>query len=70
MPQTAFETVETMLTSVQSEVDDPELRFKLRTSRQLLRLLKEQKEAGREALAETDLDDSTRENLEQLGYLE
>ncbi|MBZ6493693.1 hypothetical protein [Natrinema longum] len=69
MPQTAFETVETMLTSVQSEVDDPELRFKLRTSRQLLRLLKEQKEAGREALAETDLDDSTRENLEQLGYL-
>ncbi|RZH69288.1 hypothetical protein [Natrinema altunense] len=70
MSQTAFETIDTMLASVQSDVDDPDLRFKLRTSRQLLRLLHERHEAGRDALEETDLDEATRANLERLGYLE
>jgi hypothetical protein len=70
MPQTAFETIDTMLESVQHELDDSDLRFKIRTTRQLLVLLEEQHEIGRDALEEATIDESTRENLRRLGYLE
>ncbi len=70
MSQTPVEAVDTMLASVQEEVADSDIRFKLRTARQLLRVIQEQQEAGRDALALDELDESTRENLERLGYLE
>ena len=70
MGKRTAETIETMLASVQEEIDDPELSFKLRTARQLVILLEEQYEAGREALAEADLDRETLENLRELGYLD
>lgn len=70
MTGATVETIETMLESVQQEVDDPELRFKLRTARQLLLLLEEQHDLGRKALADADLDADVREDLRTLGYLE
>lgn len=69
----AFETADTidrLLVGVQEGIDDPDASFKLRTARQLLVLLDEQHEAGLVALAEADLDEDSRENLRQLGYLE
>ncbi|WP_135820505.1 hypothetical protein [Halostella litorea] len=70
MADTTFETVDTMLESVQSDVDDPELCFKLRTARQLLVFLEERYAVGREALEDADFDDETLDSLRQLGYLE
>lgn len=70
MSQAPVEAIDTMLASVQEEIDDSDLRFKLRTSRQLLRVLQERKKLERNALAVDELDESTRENLEQLGYLD
>ncbi|AGB33181.1 hypothetical protein C488_16477 [Natrinema pellirubrum DSM 15624] len=69
MPDTTIETINTMLDSVQGELEDPDLRFKLRTVRQLLLVIEERHDIGRDALADADLDDSTREDLQQLGYL-
>lgn len=70
MSQTTVETIDSMLESVQNEVDDSDTRFKVRTARQLLVVLEERHEAGREALEETDLDETVRENLRDLGYLQ
>ncbi|OAQ51412.1 hypothetical protein HTG_17120 [Natrinema mahii] len=69
MPNTTIETINTMLDSVQGELEDPDLRFKIRTARQLLLVIEEQHDIGRDALVDADLDDSTRKDLQQLGYL-
>lgn len=70
MGETIFETVDTMLESVQDEVDDSEVSFKLRTARQLIVLLDQQHSAGQEVLKDADLDRETVENLRLLGYFE
>jgi len=70
MAPTTVETIDTMLAAVQQESDDSEQRFKLRTARQLLHVLEAQHDVGREAVGEAALDDDTRDDLEELGYLE
>lgn len=70
MEEDSFEHTDTMLKSVQEGVTDSELRFKLRTARQLLDALKEQYTAGQEALEMADIDEETLESLRQLGYLD
>lgn len=62
--------IDQMLKSVQDQVDDSELSFKLRTARQMLVVYDEHLRKQREALDETDLEDDTLENLRQLGYIE
>jgi hypothetical protein len=69
MSETPIETTQTMLESLVEETDDSEVHFKLRTAMQLLDIAEEQYDAGRRALAEVELDQDTRENLEELGYL-
>lgn len=69
MSETPIETTQTMLESLVEETDDSEVHFKLRTALQLLDIAEEQYDAGRRALAEVELDQDTRENLEELGYL-
>lgn len=66
----SFEHIDTMLKSVQEDVTEPELSFKLRTARQLCDALKEQYTAGQEAVEQADIDEETRESLRQLGYLD
>jgi hypothetical protein len=65
-----FDTMGEILESAESETDDPEVEFKLRTARQLLMFLEEQHEAGRAVLERSDLDEETRDSLRRLGYLE
>jgi hypothetical protein len=69
MSETPIETTQTMLESLLEETEDSEVHFKLRTALQLLDIAEEQYDAGREALAECDLDQDTRDDLEELGYL-
>ncbi len=69
MPDTTIATIDAMLESVQATLEDSELRFKIRTARQLLLVVEEQHDVGRDALEDAALDESTRENLRRLGYL-
>ena len=70
MEEDLFEHIDTMLKSVQEDVTDSELTFKLRTARQALVALEEQYTAGQEALETADVDEETLESLRQLGYLD
>ena len=64
-----FDHIDTMLETVQDEVADPDLAFKLRTARQTLVVIEEQYTAGQKALKEAEIDEETLESLRQLGYL-
>ncbi|WP_280535525.1 hypothetical protein [Halopenitus sp. POP-27] len=70
MSDTPIETIDTLLESVEADVDDEALGFKLRTARQLLLVLRERETVGQEALEHADIDPETREQLRELGYLE
>jgi hypothetical protein len=70
MGETLADKIDEMLAGVQSDVDDSELSFKLRTARQLLVAHDELLQEHRESLTESDLDEDALENLRQLGYLE
>lgn len=70
MSQTTLGTIETMLESVIEETDDPEIRFKLRQALQLLTFVEDQHIEVRTVLKDSDLDGETRENLQELGYLD
>ncbi|MEF8907510.1 MAG: hypothetical protein V5A13_06585 [Haloarculaceae archaeon] len=70
MRQTLAEDIDAMLTSVQEQVDDSELTFKLRTARQLVVVYDELLREHGESLHEEDVDPEALENLRQLGYVE
>lgn len=69
MGQPTYDTIEVLLASVQQEIEDPELTYKLRTARQLLLVYREQNLTYRDTLEGADLDDETTERLVELGYL-
>ena len=69
MGETPCELIGTILESVQQELDDPELSFKLRTARQLLLVCEEQHLTYRSTLESADLDEATTQRLVELGYL-
>jgi len=70
MGKVPCDTVQAMLASVQEEVGDSELIFKLRTARQLVMVCEENMNTLEEAVAEAELDEETRKKLRQLGYLD
>ena len=70
MGKVPCDTVQKMLASVQQEVDDSELIFKLRTARQLVMVCEEDMDTLGEAVDEAELDDETKEKFRQLGYLD
>jgi hypothetical protein len=70
MGQTLAENIDAMLTSVQEQVEDSELTFKLRTARQLVVVYDELLREHGKSLHEEDLDPEALENLRQLGYVE
>ena len=69
MAETTYEAIERLLASVQDEVDDSEVSYKLRTARQLIKLSKDRTEVYEEALEDANLDSEAIERLHQLGYL-
>ncbi|SMP18264.1 hypothetical protein SAMN06265347_106139 [Halobellus salinus] len=70
MGYTTGERAAELINGVLQETDDDEQRFKLRTALQLLDMIQEQHEVAGQALADSELDEGTRENLRGLGYLE
>lgn len=70
MEDELFNYIDSMLESVQDDVDDADLAFKLRTARQSLVGLEEQYREGQEALEQMDIDDETLDSLRELGYLD
>jgi hypothetical protein len=64
-----YEHIDTMLRSVQEDVADSEIRFKLRTARQLCDAMKEHYIQGQQAIERADIDEETIESLRELGYL-
>ena len=70
MGQTLAGDIDEMLASVQEQVEDSELRFKLRTARQLVRVYDERLREHGKSLHEETLDSEAVEDLQQLGDVE
>lgn len=70
MGDTPLGTIETLLESVLEESDDPETCFKLRTSLQLLTVIRARENVARKALADCEMDEELRQRLQELGYLD
>lgn len=70
MGETPLDTIETMLESVLEESDDSEICFKLRTSLQLISVVREQEKVAKEALADSEMEGELRQRLLELGYLD
>ena len=69
MRPSVCDTADTMLASVQEEIEDDDLSFKLRTARQLILACKDEQIEYQQALQSAELDDETEARLEELGYL-
>jgi hypothetical protein len=69
MGSSICDTVDTLLASVQEEVNDPELVFKLRTARQLNLACKDEMDSFQQTLQNAEIDEETEARLRELGYL-
>lgn len=69
MSEPICDTIETLLASVQEEIDDPKLSYKLRTARQLNVASNDRIQTVNETLEEVDLNPEVVNRLEELGYL-
>ena len=69
MDRSTCDTIDAILEAVEGDIDDANIEFKLRTARQLLMVCRDQNETYRQALAEADLAEETRQSLVELGYL-
>jgi hypothetical protein len=70
MGQTLADDIDEMLASVQEQVEDSELTFKLRTARQLVMVYDERLREHGKSLHEENLDSEALENLRRLGYID
>lgn len=70
MEEKLFNSIDEMLSSIQQEVTDEEVLFKIRTARQSLVVIKERYAAGQEAIRKGDIDDEILAALRELGYIE
>lgn len=63
------DTVDTLLASVQEDIEDPDLTFKLRTARQLNLACKDEMDAFKQTVENAELDEETEARLQELGYI-
>lgn len=70
MGYTTAERAAELIRGVLQETDNDEHRFKLRTALQLVEIINDQHEVAFQTLADSELDEQTREDLQELGYLE
>jgi len=70
MADTAIERVIELTESVLQNTYNDEHKFKLRAAVQLLQMIHERHDGTNAVLADSDLDDQVRANLQELGYLE
>lgn len=70
MGETLSEKVDMMLESVEAELEDSDLIFKIRAARQMILAYDEHLRKHRNTLDESDLDEESLEQLRKLGYLD
>jgi len=70
MPESTIDTIDALLRDGIEATEDSEVHFKLRTARQLLQVVREEKEQAVASLANADLDDELRARLRELGYVD
>jgi hypothetical protein len=70
MNTTTIERVIELTEGVLEDTDNDEYKFKLRTAIQLLEIIEERHNAASDVLADCELDEPVRANLQELGYLE
>lgn len=69
MAATICDTIEILLATVQEDIEDPDVVYKLRTARQLNVACKEHQNILETSLEDAHLDEEVRERLQRLGYL-
>ncbi|MDQ2074114.1 hypothetical protein ACODNH_23470 [Haloarcula sp. NS06] len=70
MAETTLATMDELLEGALDDVDDPEVRYKLRSARQLLQVVQQRQDIMDEAIDTAIEDEAVLENLRDLGYTE
>ncbi|MFC7078607.1 hypothetical protein [Haloarcula halophila] len=70
MGETTLDTVDELLEGAFDDVDDPDVRYKLRSARQLVQVVKQRHDTLDEAIDEAVDDEAIMNNLRDLGYIE
>ena len=70
MPTTTLETIEHLLNGAAEEATNPEVRYKLNSARQLLKVLEHRENELHETVADSVDDAELLADLRDLGYLD
>jgi len=70
MAETTLETIDQLLDGVFADVADPDVRYKLRSARQLLQVVQQRHETLDEAIDDAVSDEQILRNLRDLGYID
>jgi len=70
MAETTLNTIDELLEGAFDDVNDPDVRYKLRSARQLLQVVQQRHETLDEAIDDAISDEQIMSNLRDLGYIE
>ena len=70
MAETTLETIDELLEGAFADVDDPDVQYKLRNARQLVRVIQQRHDTLDAAIDETVTDEALMNTLRDLGYVE
>jgi len=70
MAETTLDTIDELLEGAFDDVSDPDVRYKLRSARQLLQVVQQRHETLDEAIDDAVSDEQIMSNLRNLGYIE
>jgi hypothetical protein len=70
MAETTLDTIDELLEGAFDDVSDPDVRYKLRSARQLLQVVQQRHETLDEAIDDAISDEQIMSNLRDLGYIE
>ena len=70
MAETTLNTIDELLEGAFDDVNDPDVRYKLRSARQLLQVVQQRHETLDEAIDDAISDEQVMSNLRDLGYIE
>lgn len=70
MAETTLDTIDELLDGALDDVDDPDVRYKLRSARQLPRVVQQRHDTLDEAIDDAVVDESIMSDLRDLGYID
>ncbi|RLM88035.1 hypothetical protein [Haloarcula sp. Atlit-7R] len=70
MAETTLDTIDKLLEGAFDDIGDPDVRYKLRSARQLLQVVQQRHETLDEAIDDAVSDEQIMSNLRDLGYIE